>query len=156
MNDGLKITVALLEVIDALDTASDDISFYLNLKDGRIIHFVQGQNFSDLEDEDIDEDEGEWIPEHYIRLPDRDDINKYGIMEDFCYQVADEVMKANLLNAISGSGAFGRFHTAIHCYRVQEDWYQFLHDQLKEISIQFCKARKLNFTYKPRPKKPSK
>ncbi|MFI5342873.1 MAG: UPF0158 family protein [Chlamydiales bacterium] len=44
----------------------------------------------------------------------------------------------NLLNAIRGRGAFGRFHTTIHCYKIEDDWYQFLHESLKERAIEFC------------------
>ncbi|MBS0635226.1 MAG: hypothetical protein JSR37_07165 [Verrucomicrobia bacterium] len=152
MQKGVNTTVDLLEVIDAMDIASDTIRFFVNLKNGQIISLVQGENFSDLEDEEIDEDEGDWIPEHYLPLPDRDDVNKYEIMQDFCYQVDNDDMQANLLNAISGTGAFGRFKTAVHCYGIQEDWYEFLNDHLKEMAIQFCEVHDLKFTYNPRQK----
>lgn len=155
MKKGADTTVDLLEVVDAMDIASDTIRFYVNLENGQIISLVQGEDFSDLEDEGVDGDEGDLIPEHYLPLPDRDDVNKYDIMQDFCYQVDNDDMQANLLNAISGKGAFGRFKTAVHCYGIHEDWYQFLNDHLKEMAIQFCELHDLKFTYKPRQNIPT-
>lgn len=134
--------VDLNELIDMLDW--DELDSFVDTKTGKIVTLMD-------EDEEIEEDceEGD-IPDHYISLPGKWDINKYDIMEEFCCEVEDEEMQVNLLNAIRGNGAFGRFKTAIHCYNIEDDWYQFLHESLKEIAIEFCKNNGLAYHYKPR------
>ncbi len=56
----------------------------------------------------------------------------------------------DLLYAIQGKGAFGRFKTAIHCHHVENKWYQFREERLKEIAIEFCKYYGLTYHDSPR------
>lgn len=141
-----KPAVDLNEVIDALDLNFDSVRYFVNTITGQVICLTEGEDFSDIEEE-VEDD---FIPDHYIPLPDNWELDKYEIMEDFCCSLEEGEIQENLLRAIRGRGAFGRFKTAIHCYGNQEDWYQFLHNSLKEIAIEFCKAHKLPYKYVPR------
>lgn len=136
------------ELIDALDIGNDFIRFFVNEKTGKIDCWTEEGGYLN---EEIEDDE--FIPDHYIPLPHRWDLNKHGIMEDFCCSIRNKKIQDNLLHAIRGKGAFGRFHTAIHCYNIENDWYQFLHEQLKEIAIKFCKENNLTYHYRRKPQK---
>lgn len=48
--------------------------------------------------------------------------------------------------AIKGKGAFGRFHTAIQAYKIENQWYEYQHDRLKEMAIDWCNLNRLVFS----------
>lgn len=150
MEKNKDIRVDLNEIIDELDIltmVSDFSRSFVNIQTGRIVHLDQGEDFSDLEDEDL---EGDRIPDHYASLPIKEDLNEYEMMEAFCCSIANRKIQDNLLIAIKGKGAFGRFKTAIHCYNIEEKWYKFREAQLKDIAIEFCKRYGLEYHYSPR------
>lgn len=109
---------------------------------GRIVNLLEGEDFSDVEDEDL---EGDWIPDHYISLPDREELNEYEMIETFCDSITNEKIQEDLLYAIQGKGAFGRFKTAIHCHNIEDKWYKFREECLKKIAIKFCKRHNLKY-----------
>lgn len=111
MKNSGKPTVDLNEMIDAFDMNSDAFRSFVNKMSGQIVHLMDGDDFPDLEDEEAEDD---FIPEYYVSLPGSWELNKYKIMEDFCSSVEDDEIQYNLLKAIRGNGAFGRFLTAIH------------------------------------------
>jgi Uncharacterised protein family (UPF0158) len=122
----------LNEIIDALEMLSMTGNFsrsFVNMHTGRVVNLFEGKDFSDVEDEDL---EGEWIPDHYASLPDREELNEYEIMETFCVSITNEKIQEDLLSAIQGKGAFGRFKTAIHCHNIEKKWYNFREACLKE------------------------
>jgi hypothetical protein len=45
-----------------------------------------------------------------------------------------------LLHAIRGSGAFRRFKDAIHRKEIQDDWYRFRDESIKDIAIDFLES----------------
>lgn len=130
----------LNEMIDMLDMQSDSFFTFVNQENGQLVSFT----------EDDEEYDGENIPAHFIPLPSNWDLNMYEIMENFCHSVEDAEIKHELLHAICGRGAFGRFKTAIRCYKIEEEWYRFQHESLKEIAIEFCNAHKVLYTYSPK------
>ena len=67
-------------------------------------------------------------------LPDRRDINEYGMMEDF----AAMHPSAALYAAISGRGAFRRFKATIRRLGLEQQWYQFRDAQYKRIAMEWC------------------
>lgn len=145
-----KVQVDLQEIIDALEMLSmtgDFSKSFLNRHTGRIVSLFEGEDFSDVEDEDL---EGDWIPDHYTSLPDRDELNEYEMMETFCCSIKNEKIQEDLLRAIQGKGAFGRFKTALHCHNIENKWYKFREECLKEIAIEFCKRHDLTYHYSKR------
>jgi hypothetical protein len=144
------VQVDLTEIIDAFEmiTMTDDnfSRSFVDVHTGRIVTLFEGENFSDVEDEDL---EGDWIPEHYASLPGKDELNEYEMMETFCYSNTNVKIQEDLLNAIQGKGAFGRFKTAIHCHNIENKWYKFREEHLKEIAIEFCEHHGLKYRYSP-------
>ncbi len=77
----------------------------------------------------------ETLDEHgFHRLPERQDINEYGMMEDF----ADEHNSSELFEAIDGRGAFRRFKAAIRRLGLEQEWYQFRDAQYKRVALEWC------------------
>lgn len=54
------------------------------------------------------------------------------MMETFC-SITNKKIHENLLHAIQGKGRFGRFKTGIHCHNIEDKWYKFREERLKEI-----------------------
>lgn len=104
------VRVDLNEIVDALEMLAMTGDFsrsFVNMHTGRIVTLFEGEDFSDVEDEDL---EGDWIPEHYASLPEKDELNEYEMMETFYCSIKNEKIQEDLLQAIQGKGAFGRFN----------------------------------------------
>src|SRR5438132_2239125 len=117
--------VKLDGVVEALESAGDEHSFYLDKRTGEIVLITNGEMEAAEEDELISE-YPDWQresilkareiikSEDFVALPDQFDIHEYKIMEDFCLAFEDRQVGDELLRLIKGSGAFGRFKNAIH------------------------------------------
>jgi len=66
-------------------------------------------------------------------------------MEKFCLSLNDSEMSETFYNLIKGSGAFGRFKNAIHEYDIADDWYKYRNDVLREIAIEWCQEKGIEF-----------
>jgi len=82
----------------------------------------------------------------YLLLPGKFDIHEYRIIEVFCYSLADDMIKENLLHKIKGSGAFRRFKDAIHEYGIEQEWYRFRQKELEKIAIEWLEANQISYT----------
>lgn len=141
------IQVDLNEIIEALEMLAMTGNFsrsFVNMHTGRIVSLFEDEDFSEVEDEDL---EGDLIPDHYASLPDKEELNEYEMMETFCYSIPNAKIQEDLLRAIQGKGAFGRFKTAIHCHNIEHKWYKFRESRLKEIAIEFCEHHGLGYHY---------
>ena len=154
--------VKLKDIIDSLDVQMDEIRSYLNTETGEIITLsteeldiaeesegeVDFSEYPDWQRDAINEaiDVLNNLNTHkYIELPDRWEINEYGIMESFCYSVNDEKIQNVLFSVIRGSGAFRRFKDIIHIYNIQDSWYQYRYEALRKIAIEWCKENDITF-----------
>jgi hypothetical protein len=54
-------------------------------------------------------------------------------------------MQEVLARAIRGKGAFGRFHTAIQAYEIQDQWYEYQKDRLRKIAVEWCHPNRLTY-----------
>ncbi len=43
-----------------------------------------------------------------------------------------------MCSAIKGRGAFRRFRDQIYRYEIEEDWYAYLDEALKQMAIDWC------------------
>jgi len=154
--------VKLKDIIDSLDVQMDEIRSYLNTETGEIITLsteeldiaeesegeVDFSEYPDWQRDAINEaiDVLNNLNTHkYIELPDRWEINEYGIIESFCYSVNDEKIQNVLFSVIRGSGAFRRFKDIIHIYNIQDSWYQYRYEALRKIAIEWCKENDITF-----------
>lgn len=66
-------------------------------------------------------------------------------MEEFCLSVNDHMIRNKLLGAIKGKGAFRRFKERIIDFAIEDNWYLFREEQLKEIAKSWCQDNKIDF-----------
>ena len=153
----MAIRVKLHDVIDGLESQSDESSSFLNRETGEVV-LITDEELRAAEEDDPIEDFPEWQQDmvriareiiaetgDYIPLPTKFDINEYGIMERFRLSLDDPEISDVLYGSIKGSGAFRRFKDAIHEYGVADDWHSYRNDALKEIAIEWCQENDIEF-----------
>jgi hypothetical protein len=153
--------VVLRDVVQEMDVPDDDWSVFLNRHTGELVT-VTGEEASAAEDEEFDEDELDDLDDEriqqirtvlesddYLQLPSRFDIDEYHIMERFCRQVEDQHIRDDLLQALHGPGAFGRFKTLVQHCRLMDDWYAFRDRELEEIAIEWLEDHRIAYDTGP-------
>ncbi len=153
----MAIRVKLDEIIGGLECQSDESSSFLDKTTGKVV-LISDYEISAAEDEDPIEDFPDWEQDlvriakeivdetgNYIDLPTKFDIHEYSIMEKFCLSLNDDEMSDTLYSSIKGSGAFARFKNAINEYDIADDWYKYRNDALKEIAIEWCQEKGIEF-----------
>ena len=78
--------------------------------------------------------------ERFIEPPDKFDFNEYRQMERFIGTLSDEGAAEQLWRAIKGKGAFGYFKDTLHRLGIQEEWYRYRDEAMKEFVIGWAKA----------------
>ena len=135
--------VDLIQLIDAFDAQSDYLFFYVNRTSGEIRSLMEPDEPE--QDDESGFDRSVIESDEYIPLPSRWEINRYEILKQFISSLESSKMKEVLAHATKGKGAFGRFHTAIHTYKIQDQWYKYLKDRLHEKAIEWCHQNKLAY-----------
>ena len=153
----MSVSVKLSEIIDAVESQSDEGSAYLNRMTGEIVIFMEEELNAAEDDEPID-DYPEWQQEaiekarefldneeDYLGLPSKYDVHEYEIMEKFCLSIKDSEKSNALYNSIKGSGAFRRFREGIGRFELEDEWYRYRDESIKQIAIDWCEEN--NITY---------
>ena len=154
----MTLTVKLNEIVEALDSASEELAYYLDKRTGEII-LVTDEDMQAAEDDELISEYPDWQresilkarevlrdPDHFLQLPDQLDIHEYKIMEDFCIQFEDRDIGQELHRLIKGSGAFGRFKNAIHEMGVERVWYEFKRTELEKIALEWLEENGIPYT----------
>lgn len=123
-------------IIEGMDRANIDETYYLNENDGRVWVSTDMGNFyidnnEELDDEDLYNDSS-------ISLPGQYEINEYKIIKDFIETIKDNQMKNQLLIVIQGTGAFRRFKDSCINYGIINDWYKFKNNAYYELAKEWC------------------
>ncbi len=151
----MPVTVSLREVVFEMDVPGDLGRAYLNPKTGEVITITE-EDLSALEYDDPDrmpQWQREILPkirevmesDDFLPLPDKHEIHHWDIMRRFCGSVEDEEQREDLLNAISGRGAFRYFRDTIHRFGIEDDWYRFCDETIKHIAIDWLEAHGIPF-----------
>lgn len=149
--------VKLQSIIEELEMQFEESRTFLNLKTGEIIS-ITSDDLRAAEDEEPYDHLPDWQQENrivaidvcenfekYKELPTKYEVNEYEIMEDFCLTLNNQRKRDNLLNAIKGKGAFRRFKDKIIDFDIEEQWYSFRDERLKEIAIEWCQDNNVNY-----------
>ncbi len=147
--------VSLRELVDELQTLSDESHVYLNKLSGKVIS-ITNDDFAMAENADesgieLDDDLNEYseleidffqevmkvaaVDNDYLKLPSKFEINEYEIIERFCLSFPNTKISNALLEKIRGSGAFRRFKDTIYRYEIEKNWFQYRDEAYKEIAI---------------------
>jgi len=153
----MPAAVLLKDIVDALEMQFDESSSYLDLDTGEV-ETVSRSLLSKAEDS-IDAEpylpgwqKGEWetakriiSTDRFVKLPTQHDIHEWVIMEDFSHSVESDTIRAELLSALHGRGAFRHFKDTVRRHRIEPDWFKFRDDALRQIAIDWCEEHKLQW-----------
>jgi hypothetical protein len=147
----MPATVLLKGIVDALlEIQFDESSSFLDLENGRVE--TVSVDLLRYEEESVDEapelpawQEDEWetakriaSTDRFLSLPSKFDVHEWEIMEELSHSVASARIREDLLNAIHGLGAFRHFKGTLRRHRVEEAWFAFRTEALKQIAIDCC------------------
>lgn len=153
----MKVVVSVRDVVNEMDHGMDELTSYLNRRTGELIT-LSDDDLSAAEGDDDISDYPDWHQEvirkaqeviasdEYLKLPSKYEIHEYRIMKDFCYSVEDEDVRDDLLERISGRGAFRSFKDGIHRHDIAEEWYQFREEALEKIAISWLEDNDIPYT----------
>lgn len=154
----MPVTIKLNDVVEALESAMEEHSYYLDKRTGEII-LLTGEELRAAEEDDLISEYPDWQrdsilkarevfsdPEELVQLPDQFDIHEYQTMEEFCLAFEDRRIGQQLLRLIKGSGAFGRFKNAIHEMSVEKAWYEFKRNELEKIAIEWLEEHEIAYS----------
>ena len=142
--------VFLDDLVDALGSQWEEYTTYVDRETGEV-HSVSRETMRLLDGEEDDEgEEGEEDPEvavarlvletdRMLALPSPWDVNEWEIMQEFALSMRSDDIRDDLLNAIRGKGAFRYFKDTVRRYRIEQGWYDFRDQALREIAIDWCK-----------------
>lgn len=66
-------------------------------------------------------------------------------MEEFCGSIKNDRVSNALYSSIQGRGAFRRFKDTIIRFGVEDDWYKFREEALKQIAIEWCEENEIMY-----------
>ena len=107
---------------------------------------IDWNNFPDWQQEALASAKKVFDSPHFLPLPSKFDIHEYAIMEQFCYSTDDPKISNELSDLIRGSGAHRRLKDAIHRFGIEDDWYKYRDQALKEIAIEWLKSKEIAFS----------
>jgi hypothetical protein len=149
--------IKLSDITEAIEFQTDEISSYLNMKTGEVVTVTQ-EDFQAAENQDDLDEYPEWqqeniktaqdILEHeedFIDLPTKYDVNEYQIMEKFILALKDRKISDALYRDIKGKGAFRRFRDGIIRFDIEDDWYRYRGEAIKQIAIDWCELNQIEF-----------
>lgn len=153
----MPATVLLKDIVDALEMQFDESLSFLDLGSGQVETVSRSLLGEAEESFDEEPDLPEWqkrewetvkrivSTDRFVRLPTQFDIHEWSIMEDFSHSVGSDRIRAELLNAIHGRGAFRHFKDTVHRYRIEQDWFKFRDDALRDIAIEWCEEHHIQW-----------
>jgi hypothetical protein len=139
-----------------MDVPNDTWTSYLNRRTGQFITvtddsgtLLDGQEVEGLPDLQTDDpaqvadalDSGDWLA-----LPDKFEIHEYRLLERFSLGIENPDLRAALLQAIQGRGAFRRFKEVIHERGMAEAWYAYRQQSFEAIAVGWLEANGIAYT----------
>ena len=164
----MPLPVKLADVVENLTLVGDDVAVHLNKKTGEFV-VLTSDDYLGFEDEDdfalVDSgEEPDWLEEQeqwlqdewrlrrdilnsadYVSLPDKFELHEWQIMDDFCRSLRNARVGDELASLIRGRGAFGRFHSAIIRFGIENHWYEFKDTALSEIAVRWLEENEIEF-----------
>jgi hypothetical protein len=146
----MAIAVRVSDIVDALQMQFDELPAFLDLDAGRVVTVLRDLIRAAEEEEDggkagESERDEEWefakravFLDRVKKLPTQFEIHEWAIMEEFSQLVEPGRIRDDLHRAIHGSGAFRYFKDTIRRYGIEEDWFHFRDQALRQIAIDWC------------------
>jgi len=139
----MPVTVRLKEIIDALEIQLEESSSFLDPDTGHVEtvsnELLREANELLREAEETNEEpdlpvwqKQEWqvarrivSTGRFLELPSKFEVHEWAIMQDFSGSVESDTVRGDLVAAIHGRGAFGRFKDALRRHGIEAAWYAY-------------------------------
>ena len=149
--------VHLRDVVNEMQVFDDESHAFMNRVTGELFTVTSNELRAVEEEHDLEE-YPEWQrnsirkadeildSDDWLQLPSKYEIHEWEIMRDFCYSLADERLRSELLDAIHGSGTFRHFGNTVHYRGIQQDWYRFRQQALEQIARDWLEENEIPYT----------
>ena len=151
-----KVTIS--EIVDAMETQSDNSFAYFNKKNGKFLYINDDIRYEADSDKPIGE-VTEWMreevkefrkiqvgdDEHHVSIPGKFEIHEYRIMEKFCYTIETEQIVDQLIQSIKGRGAFRKFRDTLFRLGLEQRWFTYKNDVFRRKAKDWCKINEIEF-----------
>ena len=151
----MPVVISLRDVIEALDLQSDELRSYLDPDSGEIITFneeeariAEGGDWDNAPDwmrESLPKIKRALEDERMLPLPDRVHIDEWRMMQDFADQQCDCNVRAKLMDAVHGDGAFRIFRRTIAQLGIEEVWHQYRDKAMEGVARHWLEENKLRY-----------
>lgn len=127
---------------------SEEMTSYLHRPTGRVLS-VTDEAFRAAADDDEEGAEPEELADarnvlagkdEYLALPDRSEIDEYGMMERFAMGLDDPGARDAALTALRGRGAFRYFKDTVHRLGLAPAWYAHRDSAYLDVARAWCEA----------------
>jgi hypothetical protein len=146
----MPAAVSLRALVDELEMLGQEMHGFVNRRTGELYGGTSEllHKAEESDDEELLDWEVEMVhklreileSDDWLALPARDTAADYRIMERFCLECCEGRVQEDLLSAISGRGAFGRFKDGIVRWGVRDEWHQFRRQALAEEAAGWLEA----------------
>lgn len=143
------------ELLFAMDSHDAEIENYLDLQTGEIIPAPWGAL---MEDEPMYAELDAMRDDHtrYRRIDPVPSRQGWAWMRDYAETVANPRASERLLDAIAGSGAFGRFKRVLSSYEdLRQGWFRFQEERLLEYAREWLEDEDIDAELTQLPGRPS-
>ena len=129
---------------------SDVLQGYVDIRQGKVVlledEFRDDAQGRERTENDVLEHvfsvEDDW--ENYVPIPNVYDGNEREIMAGFAEKL-EAPQREELLGALKGSGAVGRFHREIRRLRLAEEWENFQEEWFHALAQEWCEENALAY-----------
>ncbi len=150
------MNVSLKEIFNCLSELMDFTSAFLDKRSGEVVVISEDEAQAAEDGENLDE-YPDWEraiirrakeiedTDHYLALPTRFDINEHEIMREFCDSMPSDPLRDELLQGISGTGAFRRFREICHQRDLTAAWHRFRDHALATLARSWLEENGIAF-----------
>lgn len=148
----MPTTVLLRDIVDALEMQFDEYSSYLDLDSGKV-ETISHEILREVEESDEDgEDDDEWNlarrivdTDRFIELPSKFDVHEWQIMSDFADSLSSPKIQGEVRDAVHGTGAFRHFKSTVRRHNIEQSWFDFRSEALRQIALDWCEEHELSW-----------
>lgn len=151
----MGIVISLREIVDAIESQSDESEAYLDPETGEIVLVTEDDRTlveEGVADDDLPQWQREAMPkirqalesDRFLVLPDRFEVHEWAIMERFSQEQNPRAQQV-LLGAVHGSGAFRHFRGAVERLGLLDAWYRYRDEAIEQIARDWLEENKLAY-----------
>jgi DNA-binding response OmpR family regulator len=152
----MSVKVPLSEILDHLETMTDESAAYLHKPTGEVVLLSDeemnaakenrdSQAFEDWQWELIEKAREVLDSDEYLLLPEKFDVHEYKIMESFCVSPQAGEHREELTQAIRGDDEFSRFKQAIARLDIEESWFRFRDEAMEKIATDWLEENGIGY-----------